>query len=339
MFTLGDKLRVLNADAEVSVSDAAGAPVVTSAAVALTDTITVDGFGKFPIANIADIKMHRAVTPINESNDFTITVPAGLAIGDAIEVRVYAKTTRYQSELKNNFIGAVRPITFMTLPLTAVTDTDIRNAIVAAWINRGFAFNNEAAVINIVNGAAATDVQISTAPTYESVNITKVEISRANSGIGTQTPVRLGVSVANAVGNEGLGTGKWLEESVKMATGLNTNPYGSDQATTNVDIRGEYTEVTFAITAIYDENLSTLAADHGPLNAVHRFTLWLNEATCLATNGSVDMFAASAVLAAGALANVDVNVIPAPLTPAQERVEALILEDGSSVATGAAFIA
>jgi hypothetical protein len=339
MFTLGDKLRVLNSEAEVIVRDSTGALVATSGAVALTDVITIEGFGKFNISDISDMKLHRAITPINESKDWTVVVPAGLVIGDAVEVRIYAKTSRYQSEVSNNFIGAARPITFMTLPLTAVADTDIRTAIVAAWVDRAFQFNNETPVISVTAGAAATDIDVASATGYESVTVTKIELRRVQTGIASQTPVSLAVNVVNAVGEEGLGTGKFLEESVRMATGLNTNPYGIDTNSTNVDIRGEYTEVSFAISTTYDENLSTLAADNGPLPARHRFTVWMNEATMIAADAAISKMAAAAILAAGVNAGSTATVQAAPLTRLQEETESLILEDRSSVATVAAFIA
>lgn len=339
MFTLGDKLRVLNADADVSVVSSAGAVRATSAAITLADTIRISGFGNFPITDITDIKMHRAVVPTVESKDYTVTVPANLAIGEAIEVRIYAKTGRYQAELKNNFIGAARPITFMTAPLTAIAATDIATAIATAWANRAYTFHIETPVINVIAGAAVTDIKVLTVAGYESVNISKIEIKRAAQGIGQPSPVTLAVSVVNAVGTEGLGTGKFLEESVRMATGFNTDPYGVDNTGTIVDLRASYTEVTFVLSAPYNENLSTTAADNGPLPASHRFTIWLNESTCMAADDSVNDLAAAAVLVAGAIAAVTVNVIAAPLTTAQEETEALIIANGSSVAMAAAFIA
>ena len=151
MFSLGNKLRVLNTNADVTVTDAAGAAVATSAAVALTDTIHVDGFGDFKVSDIIDMKMHRYVAPVAESKDYTVVAPAGIAIGEAVEVRIYAKTSRYQAELKNNFIGASKPLVFMTAPLTAVTAAAIRTAIVTAWSDRLLQFHNEAPALSVTN--------------------------------------------------------------------------------------------------------------------------------------------------------------------------------------------
>ena len=351
MFTLGDKLRVLNTDADVQVISGSaatrtstavhpvGTPVALSGDVLGVDTIRVNGFGDFLISDILDMKAHRYVAPVSESKDYTIIAPAGLQAGEAIEVSIYAKTSRYQGELKNNFIGAVRPITFMTAPLTTLTAAAIRTAIVTAWADRKFLFHNESSPIDVTAGVAATDIDVSTTAGYESVNITKVEIKRAAQGIGSPAPVTLAVNVVNAVGTEGLGAGKFLEESVRMATGINTNPYGVDNADTQVDLRGGYTEVSFVIGTSYDENLSTLAADHGPLPARHRFTIWLNEATTRAANGATAMFAAAGILAAAANANMTATAQSAPLTRAQEETETLRIANGDSVATVAAFIA
>lgn len=339
MFTLGNKLRVLNAEAEVVVKDAAGAARTTSAAMTASDVISIEGFGTFKISDITDMKMFRAVTPVAESKDYTCVAPAGIAIGDAIEVLVFLKTSRYQSELKNNFIGAAHPVKFSTKPLTAVTTTAIRTAIVDAWADWKLQFHNTEATINVTAGAAATSIKVDAGKGYESVNITKVELKRVQSGIGTQVPVKLAVAATNAVGNEGLGTGKFLEESVRMATGINSRPYGSDNASTIVDVRGEYTEVSLEIVALYDENLSTLAADHGPLAANHRFTVYMNEATMIAADAAIAKMSAAAILAAAANAGSTATIQAAPLTRAQEETESLIIENGNSVDTVAAFIA
>ncbi len=133
MFTLGEKERILNADADVKVFTNVNAEVTTSAAVALTDEIRITGFGKFAIADITNIKLYRAQAAVNESKDFTLAAPAGISVGEALEVSVRIKTDRYQSELKNNFIGGGRPIIFTTAALTGVSAANLRDAVVTAW--------------------------------------------------------------------------------------------------------------------------------------------------------------------------------------------------------------
>ena len=350
MFTLGDKLRVLNSNSHVKIlagnttartstaTYAVGGAIPLSGDVTAADTVSVEGFHSFPISAIADMKVRRYSAPVGEITDWTVVAPAGLAVGDAVEVQVYAKTTRYQSELKNNFIGAVRPITFATAPLTAITPIAITAAIVQAFADRGFTFNQEASYIGVAQGASTSKVRFTIQPGYESVDITKVELKRSNIGIGDQFPLAL-AKTGITTGSEGNGTGKFLEESVSMATWANSNPYGVDNASTRVDIRGGYTEVTFTLNSSYNENLSTLAADHGPLTAKHRFTIFLNEATCLGANNAISLFAATAIIAAGANAGSTATAQSAPLTRAQESSESLILASQASTNTVALFIA
>ena len=135
MFTLSEKIRVINTPGDVKVLDAAGAVVATSAAIVNTDQLYVDGYGHFDVANIVNIKLRRGVAATVDSKEFTCVAPAGLAVGDALEVIVSLDTTRYQSEvLVQNSLGAGRTLKFSTLPLTAVTPAAIRTAVVAGWV-------------------------------------------------------------------------------------------------------------------------------------------------------------------------------------------------------------
>jgi len=350
MFTLSEKFRVLNTPSETRVFDAANAEVITSAAILDTDRLFIEGYGNFDVAKIANIKMRRSVPASIDSRDFTALAPAGLAIGDAIEVCVYIQTSRYQSEiLATNHLGNGRTIKFMTLPLTAVTPTAIAAAIVAGWQSWLAAFTVGQPFLDVVAGAAATDVQFNSTPGYESITIQKVGIKRVVQGQGPQSEVLLTQSVVNSVGFEGLGLGKFLEESVRMATPMNTDPYGVDVTGTRVDIRGSYTEVSFDYSTSYEENLGTTAADFGHTGlggpaiggvaATHTFSIFLNEATSLAVDDAIAKLAAIALLRAAVLASLTATVTPAPLSAADERTEVLIFTDGSSVDTVAAFIA
>ena len=352
MFTLSDKQRVLNTDADVKFFDAANAAVATSAAVALTDRVHIEGFGTFNLSDFTYIKMRRAVAPVADAHEYTVVAPTGIAIGDAVEVVISLSTSRYQAEvLAQNGIGNGRTFKFSTGVLTAVAATDIRDAIVAGFATWTQLFAIGSPLVTVANGIAATDILV-TGDAAGSIGIERVEIRRIQQGIPTQSYVTLTevVTANTAEGFEGMGQGKFLEESIQMATPYNTDPYGLDTNDTRVDVRGAYTEIIFNVSAEYLENLGTTAADFGHTNGVggpaysgvaanHSFALYLNEASCLAANGAIDKLAAATVLLAGALADVDVNVLPAPLSAADERVEGLIIADGSSVATNAAFIA
>jgi len=350
MFTLSEKIRVMNADSEVQVYDPSNSVRATSAAIANGDTLRISGYGHFSIDNITNIKCKRAVAPVAESKDFTVVAPAGVAVGDAIEVIISLSTDRYQAEvLTTNHIGGGRTLSFSTAPLTGVTVADIRAAIIAGWTAWLNLYTSNTPFIGVTAGAAATDIEVAALAGYESIHIDRVEIRRVNQGIGSQAPVSLAVNVVNAVGTEGHGQGKFLEESIRMATPMNTDPYGVDTSSTQVDLRGSYTEVSFDYLTSYEENLGTTAADYaqtsiggpaiGGVAATHSFTLFFNENTMLAANGAIAKLAAIALLRAGAVASLTATVTAAPLSAAAERSEVMIIADESSVATVAAFIA
>jgi len=341
MFTLSDKQRVLNTASHVRVYSSANVERTTAAAVATGDTLLIEGFGSFPIDSISDIKMRRAVPAVKESKDFTVVAPAGIAIGDAIEVRVQMTTSRYQSELAVQArLGGAHLFTFTTAPLTGTSVATIRTAIIAGLASQKALFPNGVYPFSVATGTAASDINLITVSGYESVTFDRVEIRRSNVGIGNQPFLGLALAVTNAVGSEGKHLGKFLEESVHMGTGLNNATYGVDTADTRVDIRGSYTALYFTLDTSYLEDLSIVAADNGPLPARHKFTVWLNEATCLGTDSAIHKAAAVAVVREAALASLTaVGYTAAAITRAQEESEILFIANENSVATAAAFIA
>jgi hypothetical protein len=334
MFSLGEKLRVLNSNSEVTAYSAAGTPIV-GVPTAITDSILIDGFGEIALSKVTDVKLHRAVLAANESKDYTVVAASltGLAIGDVVEVEIGLKTSRYQSEIHTDLIGGAGSFKFSTAPLTAITDTAVAAAIVAAYDAFVALFNQGSFEIEVLSGGAGV-LEINTLPGYESVNVQRVEIRRSNQGLAYQTPVALAVAATNTVGTEGLGTGKFLEESVRMATGINTDPYGVDNASTQVDLRGVYTGVMMTVLLDVNERISPIMAGHAGLQRTATLTIWCNESTMIAAGDAINIFAEAAVLiAAAGVAGVTTTVIAAPLTAAQESTEALIIADGSSVAT------
>lgn len=349
MFTLSEKIRVVNSPSSLSVVDASNAPVVTSGAISNTDVLKVEGFGRFDIGNIINIKCRRSVPATTDSKDYTVVAPTGVAVGDAIEVVVSLTTTRYQSEvLTSNSIGGGRTLKFSTAPLTAITPTAIRTAIVAGYAAHQALFEVGQNLVTASNGATATTVKF-TADAAGSISIKRVELKRVNQGIGTQNLVSLAVAVVNSVANEGQGLGKFLEESVRMSTSSNNDPYGVDTNDTRIDLRGAYTEISFDYATTFEENLATNGADYGSTSingpgvggvpAVHSFVLFFNEGLSNGLNSAIGMLAAIAILRAGVYSYLTSTITPAPLTIAQERSEVLILANLSSVDTVAAFVA
>ena len=350
MFTLSEKIRVINSADDVKVYDASNTEVTTSGAISSGDSLRVLGFGSFEIDKITNIKVRRAVPAVIDSSDYTCVAPAGLSVGDAVEVIVSLNTDRYQSEvLVTNGLGKGRTIKFSTLPLAATTPAAISTAIVAGWTAYLNLYTNNTPFIEVVAGAAADDIKVQGLVGYESISIERVELKRMAQGVGFQAPVSLVENVVNSEGFEGHGLGKFLEESIRMSTPMNTDPYAHDVEGTRVDLRGSYTELSFEYASEYSANLATIAADYnntaiggaavGGVPANHSFTLFMNESTMLAANSAIAKVAAIAIIRAGALAALTATVQAAPLTAAQERSEVLIFSDNSSVDTTAAFIA
>lgn len=357
MFTLSEKIRVLNTPGHVRVYEAAtNTEVTTTADIAdgLTgldpDVLFVEGYGRFNINQITNIKCRRAVPATQFNQTYTVVAPNGIAVGDAIEVIVSLNTSRYQAEvLIQNEIGAGRTFKFATKPLTAITAAAIRTAIVDGYTEYLAHFNIGTALVEVINGVAA-DAIIVKGDLAGSVSVDRVEIRRVQQGIATQMPVALATAVVgtNSPAFEGYGLGKFLEESIRMSTPINSDPYAVDAADTRVDLRGAYTEISFDYATSYSENLGTTAADFGHtaiggpamggVAATHSFVLFLNEGTCLAANSAIEKIAAIAVLRTASLAYLTATTTAAPLTAAQERSEVLIYKDNSSKATPALFI-
>jgi hypothetical protein len=317
MFTLGTKQRVINKASDVTIRNASGSAVATVAAVDYaTDSLNIAGYGSFKFAAMTDIKFHRGAAAVAQKQDFRAVKPGDTQIGDAIEVIITLNTGRYQAEvLAQNFIGNGRSIKFSTLPLAANTADAIRTAIVAGWDKYKELFAIGTPFLEVSNGTASSDILTTVNSGFESITVEKVEIKRVAQGIATQAAVKLAAIASvsgNVAGSEGKGTGKFLEESIKMATCYNTDPYAVDTTDTVVDIRGLYSTLTF--------------------------TVFLNEASSgmVGANNVFQLTAQAVVDLAAVLSTVSVSAISAPTT-AQLTTESLILGTGASVATAANF--
>jgi len=346
MLTTGDKLRVLNANAEVKVFNAAGVEQLTAANAAANGVkFRIEGFGDFNMADLIRLRCRRASDPVADRKRFTVTVPVGLAIGDAVQISIRFKTDRYQAAQTNNFIEGGRPVIFSTLPLAAVAAADIRTAIVAAWTAFKNQFHMAEMPIEVVNGGGgATTFEVFDALNpVGSLTILSVELTRVAQGIAIQQPTSL-ASTSIAVGNQGVGTGKFLEESVQMAMWPNINPYGIDTTSTQVDLRGKYAQISWRIrTDRTGEDLGTMVAGQNPLTTEHEFTLWTNEVSMMATNGAVHKLTAMfvAYLTANPQAQITFTgaINETNAGAAANSTEALYLATGISTTTAALFIA
>jgi hypothetical protein len=301
MFTLGTKFRIINSDADFKVYDPAGAERATSAAIALGDTLKIAGFGSFLISAatmpVATVVPYSA--PVLESKEYTVTVPSGISAGDAVEVYIDYKTSRYQSEIKNNYISGGRPIIFQSAILTTLTAAAIRTAIVAGFTSFKDHFHAaDNIVFDVTAGTAAADIRVTAKAGYESLTINSVSIRRVATSSVEYPLIPLALNVTIATGAEGVGTGKFLEESIQMSTWGNENSYGIDTAGVKVDLRGTYTEFFFDFSAAYAKGTLGAPTAGSDLSAtgVHSFAVFLNTATTGGTDEAIDDATAIAAL-------------------------------------------
>lgn len=341
MFTLGTKFRVINRPADVKIYDATLTTLrTTAAAVTATDVIQVPGYGTFSIASMTQMRMRRGVTASLQSKDWTVAAPAGLAVGESVEVRVTVGTERAEAEMAIDFVNNGRPFIFTTAALTGVTAADITTAIIAAWA-AGAALGSARFPITVVAGASGTLLRTTALAGYEALVIKKVEIRRTAQGTASTSYLPLALATTLSPGGMGYSTGVLLSETVKLPTHSNNDVYGVDNSGVQVDLRALYTEVMFEISVTNNEIISHTVVNHSPLGQKISFTMYFNESTCNTSVNDIIGQLAAATIAVAAVAGTETTTtaIAAPLTTAQELTEALIIASGASVATAALFIA
>jgi len=338
MFTLGQKMRVLNANDAVKIYSTANAERTTSAAVAYGDKLVIDGFASFSSSAITNIKLLRAVTAVGESKDFTVVVPSSAQVGDVIQISVDYKTTRYQSELKTNIMDQGQPFIFQSTPIAAATADGIRTAILDGYAAFLSIYKMTDNIPFVFAAGAATDrLRVTVKAGYESVSIANVAVRRVDYNSTDYPKINLLLQATITAGNEGRGLGKFLEESIRMSNYATDRQYGIDTQDTRVDLRGKYTELSFTVDAAYTKDTigaPTGGSDIGATSS-RTFLVYFNEATTLGANQTLDKLAALAVEVAGNVAGIQATDDATP----DLEAEVLILANNESVATAAQFIA
>jgi hypothetical protein len=340
-FSTGEKIRVLNTGVDVLFYDAAGAAIAEPTA--LTDTMAITGYGTFPLGDIKAINMARAVLASKESKNFTVVAPTGLAIGDSIGVKIATRSTRDRLDQSQHLglSGQTRGMVFSTAPLLAVDAASIAAAVAVAYAAHEALFIHADMELTVVAGTFSTsDILVESVVGFEDTTVEGIVLTRMTAGIalGYESNLVLNVPAPNTDSYEGRGQGKFLEESIRMNTAATSDIYGIDTMDTRVDIRGNYTNISFAIAGFDDENHSFVAPDHGstllgtPFTSL--FSLFLNE-TELGTDGPIHNIAKLAALVAASDALTTVTGTYA----GNERTEAFLTGVETSVISPALFIA
>lgn len=331
MFTLGQKMRVLNANDAVKIYSPANAERTTAAAVAYGDKLVIDGFASFSSSDITNIKLVRAKAAVAESKDFTVVVPSSLQVGDVVQVSVAYKTTRYQSELKTNIMDQGQPFIFQSVPVTTATAAGIRTAIIAGFDAFKAIFKMQDNVPFIIEAGAASDrLRVTVKAGYESVSIAAVGVRRVDTASADYPVVYLALQATITAGNEGRGLGKFLEESIRMSNYATDRQYGIDTTDTRVDLRAKYTELSFTVNTTYTKD--TIGAPTGGSDigatASRDFLVYFNEATTLGADQTLEKLAALAIEVADNTAGIQATLDATP----DLAIEVLIIADDTSVA-------
>lgn len=275
MFTLGHKALIIN--------KARPGDVISAA------QCTINGFCDYLIANAkgnateGGTAFFAAATPgVNSSGSFT--VPAlTIAGGEAVQVVIGIRQTRYVSDLSSDFIKQGDNRIFSTAALPAgATPTQIATAIAAGWAAYLDVFHiHDTPYLSVTDaGLGVVDIALQPNNLYF---VPFVQLLVVPPGTKTQTAVPNPVAIAPIViGDEGSGQGKFLEESIRTASYTNMDPYANKpHGSDSVDVRGQYNLYEFQTNGTADgwaphANLGNDIADQDVQSRGQKFTIYAN---------------------------------------------------------------
>jgi hypothetical protein len=225
---------------------------------ATSTVLTIPGYGEF----LKSATSVRVVTPSEPTKQEKVnwTMPSSLAtppdawgnadnfkVGDVVEVEIKIRSLRNVSSIARDFIVDGKSIVFQSVPVVTADAAGIAAAIAAGY---KLSMQNLNDVEIYFDLTSAGDVVTSVvAKGLEHVYVKSMGLKVARHGglpFFTIVDSATGKNVVDE-GSVGLGLGKFIEESRRMATKENVMPYaqshgGNDQG---VDVRGTYTAFTF----------------------------------------------------------------------------------------------
>ena len=243
MFNLGYKEIVLNSDASIDITG---------------DVLSIEGYGTFNKTDAAFVAQHSfnvAVDPVQEIAIYVIPATSivmppdawgnaqTLAVGNAIEVEVKVRSLRNMSALARDFIIDGKSIVFQSTPLLAVDAAGIATAIAAGYKLLFDKLSESERYFEIV--ANGDNIELTVTKGLEHVYVKSLGLKVVAHGGLPFTMVAKDASSTEGV--IGLGQGKFIEESRRMATFENIAPYAQQHGgnSQGVDVRGKYTQYLF----------------------------------------------------------------------------------------------
>ncbi|MCK5788268.1 MAG: hypothetical protein KAH32_04690 [Chlamydiia bacterium] len=231
-----------------------------------SSVLSIEGYGTFKQGQTSNPIVTPSEDAVGEESKWDIIAPPHLVIGDSIEVVIDIRTSREIGDLARDFITDGKKIIFQSTNLTGLSVADIEMAISEGWalfvernslsewyinvepytIGAGTdgILGTEDDVINILKDDA---INIEVLPKYEHVTVKSVRIKRSAVCVGaTNCFIKLKKEVT-VEGNEGVGLGKWLEESRRMSTPQNSMAYSASHGgnSQGVNVRGKYKTYSF----------------------------------------------------------------------------------------------
>jgi len=231
MFNLGYKEVVLNSDKGVYI---AGKDLV------------IEGYGKFKPGQLTNKKQIDSHVAEGEESSWAIKkVPDGLVVGDAVDVSIDVRTFREKSSQARDFLMHGKKIVFQSAKLNGI-DADAISLAISEGFASFVARNMQSEWTFIVeDGKGSIDIKI--LPGFEDNYIKAVKLKRAAKCTGADNCFVDLEGTVTKEGNEGVGLGKWLEESRRFGTKENVMPYAQSHGgnSQGIDVRGSYKTYMF----------------------------------------------------------------------------------------------
>lgn len=247
-------------------------------------TWEIPGFGQFPVAHVSSLVAYRYLPGINFSADYSI--PASTAANQTITLKVHVQSNRYESEFAKDFMRTGRHI--MLVATSTASGQDFVPLIINNWnlVSQRAADRDDYSITLNANGA--NTLKITGLKFSIDVNAVEYKIhgQASFSDFSILTPNNKVIAL------DPVGSGKFVEESVKMSTFVNTDPYakshnGSDSAILDTN----YTVFDITIPSIHagyspHELMGIQVANQNISTHLTKFTVYVPDD---AVNGSIEM--------------------------------------------------
>ena len=288
MLELGTKFRILNEDSTFKVYDATGATERTTAAsIIATDVVSLTGYhSNLPLNKMHSMRLLRAQEYQNVSATYTVIPPAGIQVGDILELLIKVTHRSYDSNLQNEFIDGDRTITVATGPIASTTPEGIIDALIA--VSGDYTRFGNANLFEYIK-ASATTLTIKSVYTQDfgALKIKAVGVRQATIAVISPPIIELAiVASATTEPRVGRGFGREMEARIKCNTFANLDQYGVDTGH-EARLSEYYTVWYFQLDSTLVHPVGNGGVGTAPANTTSGFEVYFNETSLLTGANSV----------------------------------------------------